>query len=249
MALRHMMAGVVMIVIGRKEVLWCAGVMAVLLLVIVAVYPAARPAWTPEISSQPILILDAGHGGMDGGAVSSSGIVESDLNLEITKRLALLMVFCGQRIAMTRIDSEDLSSDDAATIREKKSSDLKNRVAAINSISNATLISIHQNTIPGYPAVHGAQAFYNTQTGSAQLAAAVQEQLNRVRNINNEKLSKQIDTSIYLMNHVNCPAVLVECGFLSNPAEAAELCTPKCQIQLALAVAAGYLTYTSEGMS
>lgn len=235
--------------IRNKRLLYGAVSLAIVAAIIATVYPSALPAFAPELNSTHVLILDAGHGGVDGGAVSANGIVESELNLEITKRLALLMVFCGQRIALTRIDSSDLASDDAATIREKKASDLKNRVAAINSIPNATLISIHQNSIQGHPLVHGAQAFFNKQLGGEQLASVIQTQLNRVRNIDNEKLSKKIDDSIYLMNQVNCPAVLVECGFLSNSDEAKELCTPDCQIQLALAIAAGYLTYTSEGIS
>ncbi len=210
--------------------------------------PNSREVMTSIVSSEPILILDAGHGGVDGGAVSASGIVESELNLEITKRLALVMVFCGQRIALTRINSDDLSSSDAATIREKKASDLKNRVVAINSVSNAVLISIHQNSIPDYPSVHGAQVFYNTHTGSNALATAIQESLNQVRNVGNEKQCKAIDSGIYLMREVLCSAVLIECGFLSNSAEANELCTSDCQKQLAMVITAGYLTYTREGM-
>ena len=244
-----MLAGEMIIVILKKRVLYGAVALVAAAVILVAAYPSVLPAFAQKSNSEHVLILDAGHGGADGGAVSDNGIVESELNLEITKRLALLMVFCGQRIALTRVDSNDLASDDATTAREKKVSDLKNRVAAINSIPNATLISIHQNSIQGYPSVHGAQAFFNKQAGGEQLASVIQDQLNRVRNIDNEKLSKKIDDNIYLMNRVNCPAVLVECGFLSNSAEVRELCTPDCQIQLVLAVASGYLTYTSEGIS
>lgn len=211
--------------------------------------PLGIAVFSPEYSTEPIVILDAGHGGADGGAVSADGIAESEINLAITKRLALLMIFCGQRVALTRVDDNDLSSPDAQSIKEQKRSDLKNRVAAINSAPNATLISIHQNSLAGHPEVHGAQVFYSTVTGSNLLADAVQLQLNLYHNSGNEKQAKRIDSSIYLMNEVHCPAILVECGFLSNRQEAHALCTPEYQKQIVLAIAAGYFSYTNEGIS
>lgn len=207
----------------------------------------AQTAFSPQGAAAPLIILDAGHGGADGGAVSAEGAVESDINLQITRRLALLLLFCGENVALTRTDESDLSSPEATTIKEQKASDLKNRVAAINSAENAVLISIHQNSLAGHPEVHGAQAFYNKISGSELLAAFIQQQLNQAQNQGNEKLSKAIDNSIYLMKEVNCPAVLVECGFLSNPSEARNLCTEEYQMQLALSIAAGYLQYTKEG--
>jgi len=209
-------------------------------------HPAVKAVFSPGEDTLAVVILDAGHGGMDGGAVSPDGIVEAEINLEITKRLALLMLFCGQRVALTRSDAQDLASPDALTTKERKVSDLKNRVSAVNSATNATLISIHQNSIADHPEVHGAQVFFNSVGTGNLLAEAVQQRLNQERNSGNEKLARQIDSSIYLMNKVNCPSILVECGFLSNRSEARALCTPECQKGLALAICAGYLSYTSE---
>lgn len=207
--------------------------------------PAGWAVFSPGEAAAPLVIIDAGHGGIDGGAVSADGIIEAEINLEITKRLALLMLFCGQRVALTRADAQDLASPDALTAKERKASDLKNRVAAVNSADSAVLISIHQNSIADHPQVHGAQAFYNQIGTGNLLAERVQQRLNQDYNSSNEKSARQIN-SIYLMNKVNCPAILVECGFLSNKKEARALCTAECQKELALAITAGYLSYISE---
>ena len=209
-------------------------------------HPVGKTVFSPGGTTAPVVIIDAGHGGIDGGAVSADGIVEAEINLEITKRLALLMLFCGQRVALTRADALDLASPNALTTKERKASDLQNRVAAVNSVDNAVLISIHQNSIADHPEVHGAQVFYNQKGTGNLLAERVQQRLNQACNRNNEKTARQIDSGIYLMNNVNCPAILVECGFLSNKAEAHALCTADRQKELVLAIAAGYLSYTSE---
>lgn len=210
-------------------------------------HPWSQSVMAHHNDAECVLIIDAGHGGADGGAVSADGIQESQLNLEITRRLALLMLFCGQQVALTRSDEQDLSSPDAATIKEQKVSDLNNRVRAINSAENATLISIHQNSLAGHPEVAGAQVFYNHVAASSGLAVRIQAHLNLSAASGKPRVAKQIDSSIYLMKEVNCPAVLVECGFLSNLKEARDLCTPEHQKQLAAAIAAGYLSYTNEG--
>lgn len=217
---------------------------AIILLVFAALSASrllVKSAFSPQNAGQPTAVIDAGHGGMDGGAVSADGIVESHVNLEIAKRLALLLQFCGQRVILTRNSEADLSSSDAESIKEQKVSDLKNRVAVVNAVPNAVLISVHQNSLAGNASVRGAQTFYNTVSDANALAVALQQNLNTVCNTGNHKLARQINSSIYLMNEVRCPAVLVECGFLSNPKEAQLLCTPAYQKQLALSVAAGYL--------
>ena len=209
----------------------------------------AVPAVSHAKEVFPVIILDAGHGGTDGGAVSADGIVESRLNLEITKRLSLLMAFCGHESVLTRTDEGSLASPDTASVKEEKRSDLNYRVSFVNAYSDAVLISIHQNSLPGHPEVFGAQVFFNTAPTAGRLAEEIQEQLNAFHNAGNEKLSRKIDASIYLMKEVTHPAVLVECGFLSNPTEAKLLCTEEYQKQLVLAVAAGYLSYTNEGIT
>ena len=228
---------------------------AVILLLIAAIClilisaTSAQPTLSPQSSNvQPVLVLDAGHGGSDGGTVATDGTLESQINLQITRRLDGLLRFLGQTTKMTRTDEGDLSSPDASTIKEQKVSDLKNRVSMIKQTENATLISIHQNSLPGHTSVHGAQVFYNTVAPAEALAAAVQQTLNASINTGNEKRCKPIDSGIYLMKEVDVPAILIECGFLSNPEETLHLSNADYQKELAAVIAAGLLQYqTKEG--
>ena len=233
----------------RVKLLFCASLIPLFFFCTACSVPY-RTAFSAQSIAAPPLVIDAGHGGADGGAVSADKqVAESTVNLQITRRLASLLCFCGQSVILTRNGETDLSSPDAGTIREQKVSDLKNRAAAVNESSAAAMISIHQNSLPDHPNVHGAQVFYNTVSGSEQLAQAAQDTLNQVINPGNEKVCKTIDPGIYLMKEVRCPAILVECGFLSNNRETLLLCTENHQMKLALAITAGYLEYTNEGIT
>lgn len=205
----------------------------------------ALPAFAPMQQEPTVYVLDAGHGGEDGGALSAAGDKESDVNLAITLRLDALLRLLGKKTVLTRDADVSIYTDGADTLRQKKVSDLRNRVALVNAIPNAVLISVHQNSLPGVPSVHGAQAFYNTVEPSGQLAQSVQAALNQSINTG-EKSEKQIDKTIYLMKNVTCPAVLIECGFLSNADEAARLQTTEHQKKLAAAIAAGVLNEREE---
>lgn len=189
-----------------------------------------------SLPSTPVFVLDAGHGGADGGTSSASGVLESDINLAITLRMRDLFTLLGQPTVLTRRDENSLADDPSASIRQQKVSDTKNRVALVNSIENARLISIHQNALAGHPSVHGAQVFYNAVGDSGTLAETMQQDLNQTVNVGNEKGKKPISKDIYLMSHVTCPAVLVECGFLSNTAESELLQTPSYQMLLAMTI-------------
>jgi len=203
--------------------------------------PAALPVFQSEGQGGATYVLDAGHGGEDGGAVSADGVKESDINLAITRDLNALLQFLGYNTVLTRGDDVSIHSDGAETLRQKKVSDLKNRVALVNATPNAVLVSIHQNSLPTVPSVHGAQVFYGKIRSSAALALSVQDALNAGVNSGNEKHEKKIDPSIYLMKNVSCPAILIECGFLSNAAETASLQTREHQKTIAVAIAAGIL--------
>ena len=114
-----------------------------------------------------VLILDAGHGGEDGGASTASGSRESDINLSIVQKTEALMAFLGVRTELTRMEDRSMHSEGASTIREKKVSDLKNRVAFVGGFSNAMLISVHQNHFTD-TRYSGAQVFYNMGDVSRQ---------------------------------------------------------------------------------
>ena len=193
--------------------------------------------------TQQTLVIDPGHGGEDGGAVSPDGVPESGINLQIVRKAEGLLVFLGRSVRLTRTGEEAIYSPEAQTLREKKVSDLKNRVALINDLPHAVLLSIHQNSMPQHPAVHGAQVFSNPQEPAAGLAQSIQQALNLTVNTGNEKTAKAIGDSVYLMKHITCPGVLVECGFLSNSDEAQLLRQPEQQKRLAAAIVAGYLNF------
>ena len=233
------------LLLRRKRI---AGAAALLLAVVSLLSMIARPAAVPAFSysqlpADEIIILDAGHGGSDGGAVSVDGTPESGVNLAIVLRLRDFFALMGCQTVPTRTGEASLADPDSTSLRKEKVSDTKNRVALINSIANGRLISIHQNTLPGHPGVHGAQVFYGAVAGSDTCAAAVQQALNETVNAGNEKTSKAIGSDIYIMAHAQCPAILVECGFLSNIGETALLLTGEYQTKLAAAIGCGYLQY------
>ena len=135
----------------------------------------------------------------------------------------------------------------ASTLRQQKVSDTKKRVELVNSFPHGFLISIHQNSLPGHPSVRGAQSFHNGKGTAETAALSIQQALNSAVN-ERDKAAKRIDDSIYLMKHADCAAVLVECGFLSNPEETVLLQQPDYQLHIAAAIAAGFCQYcTNEG--
>lgn len=207
--------------------------------------PAAQPVMGEAEQNEIVYILDAGHGGEDGGAVSADGVKESGINLSVTKRLDALLRFMGRKTLLTRTEDVSIYSDGAETLRQKKASDLKNRVTLVNNTPNAVLISIHQNSLPTSPRVQGAQVFYGTAAGSAELSESIQNVLNECVN-NAEKQAKKIDDSVYLMKHVTRPAILIECGFLSNTEEAMRLQQAEHQLKLTTAIVAGLMNTEEE---
>ena len=169
-----------------------------------------------------VWVIDAGHGGEDGGAVGADGSRESDMNLAIARRLDALLVFLGEETRMTRTEDISIHDASASTLREKKRSDLENRVGLVNSTQGAILVSIHQNSYPD-PAIKGAQVFYYTSSVEGkQLAKRLQERLVKGLDPQNHRQAKAND-SYYLLKKTACPIVIVECGFLSNPQEEALL--------------------------
>ena len=227
----------------HRRLLWSILVtLATLLLTLLLTGRQTQPtAVGGEISSPgTVIVLDAGHGGEDGGAVSPDGVPESGINLQIVRRAEGLLVFLGRSVRLTRTGEEAIYSPEAQTLREKKVSDLNNRVKLVNKTQGSFLISIHQNSLPGSKA-KGAQVFYNAIEPARQTAVSVQQALNSAINHGNTKNAKQIDSSIFLMKNINSPGILVECGFMSNASEAKLLQTDDHQRRLCAAIVSGYL--------
>ena len=162
------------------------------------------------------IVIDAGHGGEDGGAVSCTGAKESDINLEIARRVNDLLHLLGCRTRMIR--NADISIYTAGqTLAQKKVSDLRERVRIVNETEDPILLSIHQNTFPD-TRYSGAQFFYNGDVDSKALADTLQQRFGQTLNPGSSRQSKKAD-GVYLMENIRCTAVLAECGFLSNPGE------------------------------
>lgn len=192
-------------------------------------------------TSTPTLILDAGHGGMDGGAVGVNGTVEQYVNLEIVQRAQVLAVFFGVPTVLTRTDDNALVDDPNQSIRTNKVADIQARQQLAESTPNGVFVSIHLNTY-AQAEYYGAQVFYSSNSPQSQvLAQNLQTALVQGIANGNNRTEKPADSSIYLMAQLQCPAVVVECGFLSNAAEEALLATADYQKQLAVCLVAGYL--------
>lgn len=191
-------------------------------------------------SAGTVLVIDPGHGGADGGAISPRGTKESALNLEISLRLWDLMTLLGADTVMLRTEDVSLEDDGLTTVSEKKVSDLKNRVKLVEHTPGALLISLHQNAYPRGPKYHGAQVFYAQTEGSKALAEQLQASVREHLDPTNHRAVKEAQ-HIYLMEHISCPGVLFECGFLTNAEEEARLRTPTYQKAL-VCVIAGCLT-------
>ena len=217
----------------RKRFL--TAVLSVLILLAVSCFvPRPTRLTLGQYSAEPILILDAGHGGEDGGAVAADGTKESDLNLQIVLRLEALSALCGRKTYLIRREDRSVYNDGSKTIAEKKRSDLQNRVEMVNSLPGAILLSIHQNQFP-VGKYHGAQAFYGRNENSKILAESVQTSLRETIDPQNRRKCKPSE-GVYLMQHINNPGILVECGFLSNPTERELLKQPDYQKKLAAAI-------------
>jgi len=201
--------------------------------------PVLRQA---EVHAGPVLVIDAGHGGADGGAIAKDGTLESGVNLDIALRLECLAKFWGVETEMTRRSDDITYPAEATTISAMKKADQYTRIALINSIPGAILISIHQNKYPS-ASPYGPQVFYGSVEGGATLAALIQANLTGQLCPSNRRGAKPIDKDIFLMRKVCCTAVLTECGFLSNPDELAKLKTPGYRLQLASIFLASYLEY------
>ncbi len=195
----------------------------------------------------PTIIIDAGHGGFDGGTSSADGIIEKDVNLNISLYLCEYLNFFGFNTVLTRDKDESLESDGLSTIREKKSSDIHNRMDLMDKTDNALFVSIHQNhySVEKY---NGLQVFYspNFSEESSQLAQCIQDTVTELLQPDNERQIKKCGTSVYLMYNAVKPAVLVECGFLSNYNESQLLNTEEYQKKIAFCVALGIRDYVYE---
>lgn len=204
---------------------------------------AAQPTVSRVIDTKNMVIIDAGHGGEDGGTQSSAGVLEKDINLDVSIKLGTLLKLMGYSVVYTRTEDKLFYGNDATTQRQKKVSDINYRMKIMETFGNAPFISIHQNYFE-QSKYHGAQVFYSKNNSESKIIA--EKIQNNIRNIlqkENERQIKASGTDIYLLYHAKSPAVMVECGFLSNPGEALLLADKDYQKKICLAIAAGLEEY------
>ena len=216
-------------------------------------YKTDTPPLIPPTESQsktpspayPTVIIDAGHGGEDGGAIGKNGAYEKDINLEIAKKLKARLDAEGIPCVLTR--STDILLYDRNTDYEgkKKRLDLLARKEFAEKYDNAIFISIHQNSYPKEQ-YSGFQAYYSpNEPTSKNLALFIENSILNTLQPNNKRASKQADSSIYLLDKLYCPAVLLECGFLSNAEECRLLCDEEYQNRLCEAIVEGVVMFVN----
>lgn len=196
-----------------------------------------------EAAIPRIIVLDAGHGGADGGASGPDGTRECDLNLAITLKTDAVLGLLGEETLLLRSTDTDLSSSDAKSISQKKVSDIRRRVELTNSQPGAILVSIHCNTY-SQERYHGAQVFYTG--GAKEFGETMQLALKNGVDPSNARMAKAVSPDVYLMNHIKVPGILVECGFLTNQEELTNLKDPDYQTRLAVTIAVTAANQASE---
>lgn len=196
--------------------------------------------------SEKLVIVDAGHGGFDGGAVAPDGTVEKDINLQIATSLSELLALNGYSIIMTRSTDTGTEDDFTKPIQVRKVSDLKNRLALMNKYPNAIFVSIHLNKFTASSA-KGAQVFYSKNNSeSFTLGDSIQGNIKKLLQPENDRVIKQGTKSTYLLYNAQIPAVIVECGFLSNAQDLKNLKTDQYKNQIAFAIFCGINDYFGE---
>ncbi|MDD6238697.1 MAG: N-acetylmuramoyl-L-alanine amidase [Oscillospiraceae bacterium] len=203
----------------------------------------AQAAVAGEAAIPRIIVLDAGHGGADGGASGPDGTRECDLNLAITLKTDAVLGLLGEETLLLRSTDTDLSSSDSKSISQKKVSDIRRRVELTNSQPGAILVSIHCNTY-SQEKYHGAQVFYTG--GAKEFGETMQLALKNGVDPSNARMAKAVSPDVYLMNHVKVPGILVECGFLTNQEELTNLKDPDYQTRLAVTIAVTAANQASE---
>lgn len=191
----------------------------------------------------PLIIVDAGHGGEDGGAVSDSGILEKDINLDIALYLRDFFLQGGFKVQMIRQDDRSIHDEHAKTLREKKVSDIHNRSALCNNSEHNIYISVHQNKF-SQSKYSGAQVFYSDNSPLSKLLAEnIRICIKSLLQSDNERSIKPADNSIYILDKATVPCVLVECGFLSNERELSLLTDDEYKKSMAYCIYLGFCEF------
>lgn len=232
---------------------WLPLLLAVLVLGLVAagsfVFIRGQQAASPALAAAGearTVVIDPGHGGPDGGAVGTNGNAEKDINLAISLKLRSFFEAGGFHVVMTREDDRSIYDEGSDTLREKKTTDIHNRLKIAQKYPHALFLSIHQN-LYAESQYSGAQVFYSKNNPDAKLLAqSLQTTIRTLLQPQNDREVKEAGSNLYILYHATTPAVLVECGFVSNPEENAKLQTDAYQNQMAFSIYTGTLAYYAQ---
>lgn len=192
-----------------------------------------------EKYSFPIIVIDAGHGGIDSGTSSDNGIPEKNINLSISKKLNEIVMLMGYQTKLTRTEDKLIGEGEYTTIRSAKQADIAKRLQMVETLENCVLISVHQNHFH-QSKYSGFQVFYNNNHNQNKiLAETLQKTIVTHLQPDNTRTIKTIGAEIYLLYHCTKPAMMVECGFLSNPKEVSLLINDAYQNAMAYTIAKG----------
>ena len=192
---------------------------------------------------RPVIILDAGHGGEDGGAVAPDGTPEKDINLSVSEIIAMYFDWFGVDYVMVREKDELIGDNSLPTVRERKVSDIRKRMSLVKQTPGAVLLSIHQNIFIS-SRYSGTQVFYaKNAPGSMELAETIQRAVVSALQPDNERKVKPTEGTVFLLDEATKTSVMVECGFLSNERELSKLKTPEYRSQISLFIALGVCEY------
>ena len=222
---------------------------AIVCICIAAVFsetPAAAPASAGMVSTafeRPLLVIDAGHGGADGGCVAADGTPEKGINLSILQTMRDTAALMGYDVICTREEDKSIHDEGVTGLSKQKKSDMDNRLAIINKYPNAVAVSIHQNQFTD-PKFSGAQMFYSKKSEQSHaLAEAVKGRIVSTLQPENERETKPVGDELFLLDNAKCPMIMAECGFLSNEDEARRLEAPAYQKHMALTILFGVNDY------
>ena len=235
-----------------KRVLRLSLVLVVIMVpVLLCIGPVSRACDRQIMAQQTFrtkIILDPGHGGIDGGAIGVDGLVEKDINLEIALTLRSMLEASGFEVLMTRETDISIHDPSAKTIKQQKTSDLKNRLKMTQENPDAIFVSIHQNQFP-QGKYKGAQVFYGRKNEQSKvLAELVQATMIEQLDHTNKRKCKEGGKELYLLYESEVPTVLVECGFVSNPEEAALLSTEEYRKKVAFSIYSSLMKYTETSL-
>ncbi len=218
----------------------------VLVFIIAATAIVAYAKAKPKELSGLCIAVDAGHGGMDGGAVGYDGTLEKDINLQVAKKLKKLLKSGGAKVIMTRTKDESIHDSSAKTVREQKRSDLLKRKTIASDQGTDIFISVHMNKFE-QSQYRGAQIFYADNEDSRHLAGCIKERIVPVSEKSEEREIKPAYSTMYILNGTSRPAVIAECGFLSNPEEEQLLNDSDYQDKIANALYLGICDFVNRG--